>query len=759
MFMSYIRSLFSFLNKWRGLLIIITAAILIEMVSAAQYYFTYDLLEEQLEKRAESELTMKAILIRSTLNSVEDILNDHIWDIERNISHPDSMDNAVKRIVMMNRFARGAFMAYVPNYLTSKGRLFEPYALKMDNDIVTMQIASERHDYTTMDFYKRAMVSDKAIWVDPYNDEEGAQTMITSCVIAIRDRNNEPVGVAGVDMSLEWLSDTISHRHVYPSSFNLLLTEGGKTIARPSTKKVSLATSNSIANLINDSTVMREPSRSNRSQKIRFEESGKEGTVFYANMKGKPHWQIAVVCYDDEVYSALGGLRLTVFLLMLLAFAILMLMVRGFMRKERMLNKKSLEQERLNGELRIASNIQQALIAANDSSLANTKDLSVWGQLIPAKEVGGDLYNAFIRDEKLFFCIGDVSGKGIPSALIMGVTESLFRNIASRENNPAHIMTQLNETACRNNKTNIFVTMFVGVLDVPTGHLRYCNAGHEIPILICDKESSADSSGMEIAGEVSGKRECCLLDVKPNLPIGLFEDFEYEMQTINLQKGSMLFLYTDGLTESRNPDREQFGRERMLASLSECGTWNTRQTVEMMVAEMERFTGGTNLCDDLTMLAIRYSPVDDYSLLDDEITLINNVREVPRLNDFIKDVTERLYIGKSLSSNIRLAIEEAVVNVMEYAYPTEMSGEINVRVSSNGHRLKFIITDSGIAFNPTEALVADTTLTAEERPVGGLGILLVRRLMDSINYERIDGKNVLTLRKDYAGQEKEKNNK
>ena len=742
--MNYLKAFFSSFNKRTKLLIVVAAVILIELVSAVQYYKTYQLMESELEKRAESELTMKTILIKSTLNSAEDILENHLWDIRRCLVQPDSVSKSVIRLVKMNRYVCGGFMTFVPYYYPEKGRLFEPYAqVKSADNIDLYQIADSIHDYTERDFYKLAIASEKAIWVDPYVDNEGAQTVVTSYVTAIRDGSNALVGVVGIDVSLSWLGDTIDARHIYPSSFNLLLTEDGKTIAKPSGKNTSQATSDEIVRLINDSTVARKLSRSGRSTIKRFKTRGQKGTVFYANMRGNPHWQIAVVCYDKEVYGSLNRLRLHMGGLMLLAFGVLLFLIWNIMRKERQLNKKNLEQERMCSELRIASNIQQSMMNMNDPVLTNTKDLSAWGVQIPAKEVGGDLYIAFIRDEKLFFCIGDVSGKGVPSALIMAVTQSLFRNIASRENNPVQIMTQLNEAACRNNKANIFATLFVGVLDLPSGHLRFCNAGHERPVLIKKEKNNA-------ASQEGAVMECKMLEIKPNLPIGLFDDFIYEMEGINLEKGTALFFYTDGLTEGRNPMNVQFGKERMMQVLANSDTLAPQQLVENMIKEQSRFVQTAEQRDDLTLLALCYSPEEEHNLLDEEIILQNDVTQVTTLNTFIKEILQRLSVSKPLAYKIRLALEEAVVNVMKYAYPVGIPGDIRVRVASNGKRLTFIIIDTGVAFNPTEAVAVDTSLSAEDRPIGGLGILLVRKQMDSINYERTDGKNVLTLRKDYV---------
>ena len=339
----------------------------------------------------------------------------------------------------------------------------------------------------------------------------------------------------------------------------------------------------------------------------------------------------------------------------------------------------------------------------------------------------------FERDGKLFFCIGDVSGKGVPAAIIMAITQALFRNIASHSHHPAHIMEQMNEASCRNNKENIFVTLFVGVLDLPTGRLRYCNAGHEIPIITSTITKTITSS--------------LPLDAKPNLPIGLFNDFKYEKQETTMQPGDTLFLYTDGLTEARNIRRELFGRERVMRLMETCDTTDAKAFVDNIVMKVQRFADGAEQSDDLTLLAIRYTPKEEKLILNESLTLHNDVKEVTTLSAFIKEVLARLEIGKPLAPKLRLALEEAVVNVMEYAYPTGTKGEVGIRVTSDGQQLRFIITDSGISFNPTEVATVDTTLSAEERPVGGLGILLVRELMDSINYERTNGKNVLTLLK------------
>ena len=381
-------------------------------------------------------------------------------------------------------------------------------------------------------------------------------------------------------------------------------------------------------------------------------------------------------------------------------------------------------------------NIQKEMLPHSFSLARN--DIDVFGSLTPARQVGGDLFDFFVRDEKLFFCIGDVSGKGVPSAIVMAVVHTMFRMASTKENNPARIMQTINETACEGNESNMFVTLFIGVLDLPTGRLRYCNAGHDKPIIISEDITTA-------------------LQAKANLPIGLFEDYKYVMEETMLDDHAMLFLYTDGLTEAKNLERKQFGLDRVMAVIEGKEKDNLslkpEELVEQMKQEVVKFCRGAEQSDDLTMLAIRYEKNNRKTVLEETLLLQNDVKQVKELIAFVKQVTERLGINVKQAKQIRLAVEEAVVNVINYAYLPEITGNIDVQAISDGQWLKFVITDNGVAFDPTEKEKADTTLSAEDRPIGGMGILLVRELMDSINYERTDGKNVLTLKKRIVNNE------
>jgi sigma-B regulation protein RsbU (phosphoserine phosphatase) len=270
--------------------------------------------------------------------------------------------------------------------------------------------------------------------------------------------------------------------------------------------------------------------------------------------------------------------------------------------------------------------------------------------------------------------------------------------------------------------------MFIGVLDLPTGNLRYCNGGHDCPLLL--------EKGIV-------RKEMC----RPHLPLGVFDDTKYDIQETLLAPDSTLFLYTDGLTEARRERKQFFGIERTVAVLDGClkERMTPRQILERVTAEVHRYVRGAEQSDDLTMLAIHYTPRPFESTLTETLSIKNDIHEVPALNAFQKSFYGKMSLETSLAHQLQLSVEEAVVNVIDYAYPIGTDGDITIKMMTDGQSLKIVIVDSGVIFDPTLVEKADTTLSAEERKIGGLGIYLVREFMDSINYERVDGNNILTL--------------
>ena len=413
-----------------------------------------------------------------------------------------------------------------------------------------------------------------------------------------------------------------------------------------------------------------------------------------------------------------------VILLIIGLFLVLLLVIRA-VKNIRKINSITASKERMESELQIASGIQMAMIPKIFPPFPERKDLDMAATIVPAKEVGGDLYDFYIRDEKLFFCIGDVSGKGVPASLVMAVTRSLFRSLSAHENSPKAIVSAMNDSMSEDNDWNMFVTFFLGILDLGTGHLRYCNAGHNAPLILTDR--------------------IAVLPVEPNLPLGVLRGMSYKEQEVEFHTDDALFLYTDGLTEAENSAHEQFGEERMDAVLHKRGS--SEQHLEAVKKAVREFVGDAPQSDDLTMLFIHYLGDPATALEERHLVLHNDIQQIPQLADFIETIASEKSLDQSLAMSLNLALEEAVSNIIMYAYPEGSDGLVDIEAIIRKDSLEFIISDSGTPFDPTKKEPADVTASLEDRPVGGLGIYTVRNIMDSIGYERRDGKNILRMTK------------
>ena len=735
--------------KYRtGLIVIVVATVLLEVLSCIQYGYARKQVERELVRTSYTDIMSASLCIQLEMKETETIIQQQVWLLEANLKDTAYIQQVLSHMVCEeDDNIVGAGVAYKPGFFPEQGIWYELYALWHPGDSVTlMQVGGADHDYTQKEFYLHAMQGDPVHWTSPYNDAKGARGHVITCSVPLRNKSGEIVATAFADLKTEWMGESINVRRAHPAAFTMVITESGELVADPPDSLASQALIDQLIGMCNDTTVEKEVVQTSKDKKhsvmsmaFHDEWKGADGHMYYRTRREAPHWVMAAVCYDKEAFSELRNMRLFSGLLRVVGLLILALIIHLLANNGRKFADTQMAQERIEGELKVAREIQHELLPKpTDASLKRPYTIAC--SLTPAREVGGDLYDYFVRDEKLFFCIGDVSGKGVPSAMLMAVVHTLFRSTAARESQPARIMQAINETSCQNNESNMFVTMFIGVLDLPTGRLRYCNAGHDRPIEVRTPQSQATAPLIE--GAVEG------LPCEANIPIGLFDDFRFVGQETVLEDRSTLFLYTDGLTEAMNPARKQFGLERVMKVIEGRGSRaesrepsSPKALLEAMTQAVHRFVEGAEQSDDLTMLAIRYERPENMDEGHRSLVIDANIREVSRLGAFIKEVCAEREVEDSMAKNIRLAVEEAVVNIIDYA----QTETVEVDAYSNNEVLRIVIRDSGAAFDPTEVREADTSLSAEERPVGGLGILLVRQLMDSINYERIDGKNVLTL--------------
>ncbi|MBO5594866.1 MAG: SpoIIE family protein phosphatase [Prevotella sp.] len=393
--------------------------------------------------------------------------------------------------------------------------------------------------------------------------------------------------------------------------------------------------------------------------------------------------------------------------------------------------------ERLQSELKIAHDIQMGMIP---TAFPQRQDLDLFASMTPAKEVGGDLYDFIIEGDEFFFIIGDVAGKGVPASLYMAVTRTLFRNLAGNYQSAANIVREMNHAIASTNDTYVFVTIFVGVLDMKTHYLTYCNAAHNAPVII------------------SAEGECSLLEVDTNLPIGVEDHYNYQEQQVDFPPGSALLLYTDGLTEamyfSNDGSRKLFGEQRVLHDVEKNCKASAIEVIDFLKQHVAVFADGTEQSDDLTMLFVRHGIAQEAGISPSRrLIMKNEMTEVARMRSFFFSVCREYGIDEETFKTLNLALEEWVANVINYAYPKGMRGHVEVTADVSDNVLTLVIKDHGTPFDPTQHAEVDIDAELDERSIGGLGIHLMRTIMDSMTYERTaDGYNRLTLKKEVKSE-------
>ena len=726
--------------------------------------------------------------MNNVFSTVEVAVSNNTPEVEDNLYDDHRQYFAVEHLLKLNSNIMGAAVAYNPDYEPKKGQPFSPYAYRNGTDIYTKQLNTPEYDYLHQEWYTKPLAEGKGTWSEPYIDEGGGEVGMITYSQPIINSKGEIYAIQTADIALHWLSelmcelDSTTKQNMFKDSesfpsYSFIVSHKGTIVAYPYKAELSYKT---LYEFLEDHDGLEDAneilSSNNGYTTVVQNNTGTMYVLFYSSIE-HTGWTLVTIMPLKVILKPVGSIIGIFGILMLIGLIIVAVICRSAIRrvtmpitqfadsadeiasgnlsvelptiktKDEMLRlhnsfatmQKSLIQQieetrsaneekgRIESELNIARDIQMSMLPKTFPPFPDRNDIEIYGKQKPAKEVGGDLYDFYIRDEKLFFCIGDVSGKGVPASLVMAVTRTLFRTISFKEALPERIMFGINNAMAGNNESNMFVTLFLGVLDLPTGRLRYSNAGHNAPMLI---------------GQTIG-----LLPCAANVPLGVQTDWKFSQQETTIDLNTCIFLYTDGLTEAENAANEQFMEERMI-EVAEGMSHEPQQMIEQMFNAVHQFVGNAEQSDDLTMLAIQYTkPLEKDMKLQRSITLPNDIEKVPVLAEFVDEVCEIVGFDMSTTMGINLALEEAVVNVMSYAYQPGTTGNVNIEAIANETRLKFIISDWGTPFDPTAEKEVDTTLSAEERPIGGLGIHLVRQIMDSINYERIDGMNVLTLRK------------
>ena len=522
-----------------------------------------------------------------------------------------------------------------------------------DSVFIMKTIEGQKQDYLKQEWFTEAMKAKEGYWSKPFFSGSDKKTPLVAYLLPIHDERDSTVAVLGVDVSLDKLFDVFKakrndNEEPWDPEFEIYtfaIDSTGTYLAHPDRKRIINGNyfdyaKNSPDTL--DDHLGRMMTSGEDSDIGDWEKDlaidGEKAFVSYQSIEHTP-WSLAFVLPTfliDIISYILGG-----FLLFFILIGLIVVFFAGrhgikkvakplkqlaasadevakgnfdtplpqmkhrdevhqlrdsFENMQQSLTKyieelktTTAQKASIESELNIAHDIQMSMLPKTFPPYPERTDIDIYGSLTPAKGVGGDLFDFHIRDEKLYFCIGDVSGKGVPASLFMAVTRSLFRNVSTYASNPADIVTALNNAQAEGNDTNMFVTLFVGALNLHTGLLTYCNAGHDAPLLV---------------GRDVGQLPC-----DANLPIGLFPDFKFTQQEISIDPGTTIFLFTDGLNEAENMEHAQFGDMRIWntakAVLAE-GKHQPQSIIQTMTDKVHQFVGHAEQSDDLTMLAIQY---------------------------------------------------------------------------------------------------------------------------------------------------------
>ena len=773
--------------------------VIMAIIMAVVYLITKDSMAHEAEARYESIILHTNEKIRGVLSDVYVAAINNVNVIERDLNDPDLLQQHLERMVSQNQYMSSCRLIFESDFYPQKGHNFEIYAWRDSSGVVRGKQMNERHpDFLVHAWYKRAFEQEKDDWTPPYLDRAASQQLTTTYLTHIHDKRGRKVGMLGADVSLEWLrkrhnrEDAEIHKRYEQGfseqSYSFIIDSDGTYLIHPDESRVLRMKIQDVIdkspNTIDDAMVKRMLNR--ESGTCRINNDGQNCWVFYSYVK-YADWTVVIVVPEEIINykgNLLANIILTVlFVGLLVTYLLSSHLIRKNMRplsrfvtaarqvaqgdfdialpevksrevdalrdafKEMQTSLSNYVEElkettasnvAMDQELRIASDIQQRMLPKVYPPFPERTDIDIFGEVVTAKKVGGDLFDFFIRDNKLYFSIGDVAGKGVPAALVMAVARSMFRSASMTYVSPKLIVESINRSVCQSNDSFMFVTLFMGVLDLANGRLLYTNAGHEPPVLV-------------------GGAHTRFLNANNNIPLGLRPDWEYTEQRSIVDRDTTLFLYTDGYTEAETVDREQFGKQRMCDEALRLSAENldSRSFVRKIRRAERVFVNFIPQGDDISLLAIKYKGSMSNPLYHRGISLLNDVKEVPALGIFVGSICADMHFNELTEQGLRLAVEEAVVNIMNYAYPQGTRAVILIEVDADADNetLTFVLRDEGVAFDPTAYQEVDVDVHVGQQKVGGLGIHLMRHYMDSLSYERKDGQNVLTMTKKIKGNQ------
>ena len=683
----------------------ILAALFLLLGMGVQTYVSYSRARFGFQEKMELEMQIAQEKLRFELYDALDANAQLIEEVKRNLMHPENLYSKTNELIKRYPNFYSCYVVFPPYYYPKKGEWFGLTSYRTKDSIVSCPFGDAEHDYFEREWYKGAVQNNAGYWSTPYIDEDFDEPIYTYSNDVL-DEKGDLICVIGIDFSLKWIHNMLDHFRPFEEAVVMLYSSNDQLLAA-----------------------------SDGAPKEGFDQSWiiSRKTLLPININ-----MVTAIPKSHILKSLRLGilLPLSVFVLGILVVGLL---IRRITRDEQVNARLETEKKVLSHELEIAHDIQMGILKdENEKKQAQGNgDIELQTLLVPMREVGGDLFDFHREGDELWFIIGDVSGKGVPAAIFMSAAVNLFRAAGVRANSPKEIMEEMNAVLSENNPSLTFVTAFVGCLRIPTGELIYCNAGHCAPIVARPLRSKSKDERQKTIVES--------LQMEPNIPLGFDGHYSFVEQGCMLGEGDTLVLYTDGVTEARNPEREMLGLERW-AEIVKTGdglpvTGNGLEG--HLWSELKAFMGKAEPTDDITLMTIRKTgPVIP-------VTIHVPCREEQWrvLKGTIHTFGMCAGLGKKALKQFEVAAEEAIVNILHYSQASEIELKIKneEKIVPSGKELKIILTltDDGIAFDPTEHIPNDKA--TDERQVGGMGIHLIRQIVDEMHYERKENKNILTL--------------
>ena len=742
-----------------------------------------------------SRMKTKQLMVQNygfSINTFTEEINDRVTKAENNLNglaligglfyrtdrNPELTNRVITRIFENYPDTLGGGIWFKP-YIIDKNKkyvCFYAYRDKNNKIVVDENFSSEEYDYPNQGWYKQVMEritpERNIVWTKPYYENQGSYTMMVTAGTGIYV-DGKLVGVATVDWEISSLIDEVSKMKPIEKTFSMY--KNGNEIKNSfalfgnADDDYIIATSDPYLN--NDELV-------GHSLKEIPWYADNLYWITYINYHGKKYipfvrkinngMELIICIPKSEMFRDIDKFYIYIILIMLfIGFIIPALLYYSinnyivnpidklidiankigkgediqikiekpqefaqlastFDKMTKDIKSITLEKAKMNSELSIAKAIQESSLPSAFPPFPGRTDFDIFASMDAAKEVGGDFYDFFfINENEFMFLIADVSGKGIPASLFMMNVKTLINNVSQNGYNPKQLIEKVNKKICETNQQGFFVTMLACIIDVDTGEMNVINCGHNPPLLKRKNE----------------KYE--FLKLTPNYPLGIFEDAEFELYKTTMNPGDIIYTYTDGVTEATNTDDKAFGEEKLCTCLNNIEETELNIIAQKVKEEIQQYTDSAPQSDDITMLTFKYNGNHNIRTFKQEAKIEN----YKALSSWIHEACNEWNIDKKLSNKLDMCGEEIFANVAFYAYKgvDDVNCDIEAELIKTDENIILEFKDEGIEYNPLEKPDPDITLPPEERPIGGLGIFMVKNMADNISYKRENNKNILTL--------------